>query len=76
MRAAAAALTLLAGARFLQQQVGHTLPVLQHLVDLPQTVHQVRRVLVQLKQEQQHVTSRTSVFIKNCTSALRHLPLT
>jgi hypothetical protein len=40
---------LLAGPRLLQQQVRHALPVLHHGIGLDQRVHQVRAVLVQLK---------------------------
>jgi len=42
--------TLLPLARLLQQQIGEALPVLGHRVDLPQAVHQVRTMLMQLKQ--------------------------
>lgn len=39
-------LTLLPLGWFLQKKVSHTLPVLHHVVNLPQTVHQVRTMLV------------------------------
>ena len=68
--------TFLVIAWLFQQQVTHALPVLQHVVDLPQAVHQIRRVLVQLKQQQrmtsQHQIRRVLVQLKQQRMTSQH----